>query len=188
MKENNKDLVSIKIEYFDTISCLTSMALTKNGFLFCAGEKEDHQLYAIVHQSGYDKPYTHNQMSANEIVEFTPRTAEEKGGELECSDSLEQYGPTSDLKVADLKGENNPHIYMLNSSGAGKSYLRIIKQGLRIKEVSSVKYQKALNIWTFKSAAHDEHDKLIIISFATKTLAMTLKPSGYALTKDAGIE
>ena len=47
MKENKKDVISIKIEYFDTISCLTSMALTKNGFLFCAGEKEDHQLYVM---------------------------------------------------------------------------------------------------------------------------------------------
>ena len=47
MKENKKDVISIKIEYFDTISCLTSMALTKSGFLFCAGEKEDHQLYVM---------------------------------------------------------------------------------------------------------------------------------------------
>ena len=76
---------------------------------------------------------------------------------------------------------------MISASGTDKSHLRIIKQGLRVKEVSTVKYQKALHIWTFKSSPADEHDKLIIISFATKTLAMTLKQSGYALTKDAGI-
>ena len=106
---------------------------------------------------------------------------------MHLSDKIEHYGPTADLKVVDIKGDSNSHIYMLNSAGSGKSYLRIIKQGLRVKEVSTVKYQKALNIWTFKNSAADEHDKLIIISFATKTLAMTLKESGYALTKDAGL-
>lgn len=163
------------------------MALTKNGFLFCAGEKEDHQLFAIVNSESSNNVYTHSQMGPDEVVEFVPKNIGEKG-ELQLSDKIEHYGPTADLKVADLKGDNNSHIYMLNSAGSGKSYLRIIKQGLRVKEVSTVKYQKALNIWTFKNSAVDEHDKLIIISFATKTLAMTLKESGYALTKDAGIE
>jgi hypothetical protein len=39
----------------------------------------------------------------------------------------------TDLKVADLKKDDNPQIYAINASGAGKSYLRIIKQGLRVK-------------------------------------------------------
>lgn len=187
MKENNKEVLSIKIEYFDTAFLMTSMALTKNGFLFCAGEKEDHQLYAIVHQEGQPKPYTHSQMAKEEVVEFVPRAAEEKG-ELDSSYTIEQFGPAADLKVADVRRDNNPNIYMLNSSGSGKSYLRIIKQGLRIREVSTVKYQKAYNLWSFKSSMTDEHDKLIIISFPSKTIAMTLRDTGYAQTKDAGIE
>lgn len=47
LKENNKDILSIKIEYFDTVAVLTSIAISKNGYLFCAGEKEDHRLYAL---------------------------------------------------------------------------------------------------------------------------------------------
>lgn len=53
--------------------------------------------------------------------------------ELGSTDNIEQFGPASDIKVADLNGDNNPQIYILNTSSAGKSYLRIIKQGLRIK-------------------------------------------------------
>ena len=52
---------------------------------------------------------------------------------LELVDSIEQYGPLTDLKVADLKEEGNPQIYAINASGAGKSYLRTIKQGLKVK-------------------------------------------------------
>lgn len=37
--KGKKEVISIKIQYFDTVSCLTSMALTKNGYLFCASEK-----------------------------------------------------------------------------------------------------------------------------------------------------
>jgi hypothetical protein len=39
----------------------------------------------------------------------------------------------TDLKIADLKDDGNPQIYTLNCAGSGKSYLHIIKQGLRIK-------------------------------------------------------
>jgi len=48
VKGDKKEFVSLKIEYFDTAAVLTSMSLTKNGFMFCAAEKEDHHLYMIL--------------------------------------------------------------------------------------------------------------------------------------------
>jgi hypothetical protein len=48
------------------------------------------------------------------------------------SDIIEQFGPTSDFKVTNFNQNKNLQIFMLNSSGSGKSYLRIIKQGLKI--------------------------------------------------------
>lgn len=39
----------------------------------------------------------------------------------------------TDLKVMDLKEEGNPQIYTVNASGKDKSYLRIIRQGLKVK-------------------------------------------------------
>ena len=94
-------------------------------------------------------------MLQSDVVEFKLEEEQAKKRELTVVDTIEQYGPAADLKVADIKGDNNPHIYMLNASGSGKSYLRIIKQGLRIKEVSTVKYQKALNLWSLKSNLED---------------------------------
>jgi splicing factor 3B subunit 3 len=101
---------------------------------------------------------------------------------------LEQYGPATDVKVADLKGDGNPQIYLLNASGSGRSYLRVIKQGLKVKELSSIKYQKGYDIWSLKSSLNDEYDSLIIISFAAKTAVLKLTESGYSQTSGTGIE
>ena len=48
----------------------------------------------------------------------------------------------SDLKIADLKEEGNPQIFAINSSGSGKSYLRVIKQGLKVDELMKIKYHQ----------------------------------------------
>lgn len=39
-------------------------------------------------------------------------------------------------------------MYMLNSSGPGKSYLRIIKQGLKVIEKKKVKFQTPQAMWS----------------------------------------
>lgn len=73
--------------------------------------------------------YTHSQMAQNNLVEFDIKTEKRM---LETTDTIEQYGPLTDLKIADLKEEGNPQIYAINASGTN-SYLRIIKQGLKVK-------------------------------------------------------
>lgn len=75
---------------------------------------------------------------------------------LEVVDMIEQWGPLSDLKIADLKEEGNPQIYAINSSGAGKSYLRIIKQGLKVKELNAIRYHQPQDIWCIKSSYKEE--------------------------------
>lgn len=139
-KGDKKEVVSLKIEYFDTAPILTSMSLTKNGFLFCAAEKEDHNLYMILKSQAKGEPvFTHSQMAQNKVIEFEP---EKEHKMLEVVDSLEQYGPLTDLKIADLKEEGNPQIYAINASGTGKSCLRIIKQGLKVKELNAIRYHQ----------------------------------------------
>ena len=78
-------------------------------------------------------------MAQNKIVEFDHTSSTKM---IESVDSLEQYGPLSDLKVADLKEEGNPQIYAINASGGGNNYLRIIKQGLNVKEHISIRYHQ----------------------------------------------
>lgn len=93
----------------------------------------------------------------------------------------------TDLKIADLKDDGNPQIYTLNSSGSGKSSLRIIKQGLRVKQLNAIKYIQPLDIWCLKTSQEDEFDKMIVMSFPTKTIVLTTTANGYSQTKDTGI-
>ena len=45
------------------------MCLTKNGFLFCASEKEDHHLYAVAStEEEVQQAYTHSQMQNSRLV------------------------------------------------------------------------------------------------------------------------
>jgi hypothetical protein len=89
-------------------------------------------------------------MGNDKIVKFDVINEPEKRI-LDETDTIEQYGPMTDLKIADLKDDGNPQIYTLNSAGSGKSYLRIIKQGLRVKQLNSIKYIQPLDIWCIKT-------------------------------------
>lgn len=45
------------------------MSLSKNGYLFCSAEKEDHKLYMIVNnEPNTEVVYTHSQMAQNNLV------------------------------------------------------------------------------------------------------------------------
>ena len=163
------------------------MSLTKNGYLFCAAEKEDHTLNLILKDEKKVEPvFTDTQMAQNNLVEFDPKHGEQRL--LEVTDSIEQWGPLTDLKVADLKDEGNPQIYALNASGEGKSCLRIIKQGLKVKELNAIKYHQPQEIWCLKNSQQDEHDRMIVLSLTNRTLVLTTTATGYSQTKDTGIE
>ena len=50
------------------------------------------------------------------------------------SDELEQFGPATDFKVTRFdENKKSLQMFLLNSTGPGrKSYLRVIKQGLKV--------------------------------------------------------
>ena len=144
-------------------------------------------LFLISNREHSQPVYTHSQMGNDKIVKFDVVNEPEKRI-LDETDTIEQFGPMTDLKIADLKDDGNPQIYTLNSAGSGKSYLRIIKQGLRVKQLNAIKYIQPLEIWCIKTLQEDEFDKMIIMSFPTKTIVLTTTANGYSQTKDTGIE
>ena len=80
------------------------MALTKSGYLFCSAEREDHRLYLILSDESSSEPlYTHSQMAQNNLVEFDHRSGRKM---LEVTDSIEQYGPLTDLKIINFAEKN----------------------------------------------------------------------------------
>lgn len=132
--------------------------------------------------------FTHSQMAQNKIIEFEPKTEGSENRILEAVDSLEQYGPLTDLKIADLQEEGNPQIYATNASGEGKSHLRIIKQGLKVKELNAIRYHQPQEIWCIKNSEKDDHDRMIILSLVSKTLVLTTTANGYSQTKETGLD
>ena len=80
----------------------------------------------------------------------------------------------TDLKVADLKEEGNPQIYAINASGVGNSNLRIIKQGLKVKQLNAIPSHEPHDIWCLKKSHSEEHDSMIIISMANKNKTLVL--------------
>jgi hypothetical protein len=71
------------------------------------------------------------------------------------SDVIEQFGPTSDFKVTNFNQNKNLQIFMLNSSGSGKSYLRILKQGLKVIEKKKAKCLTPQSMWSVKGTDND---------------------------------
>lgn len=71
------------------------------------------------------------------------------------SDIIEQFCPATDFKVTSFNQNKNLQIYMLNSAGSGKSYLRIIKQGLKVVEKKRAKCQTPQNMWSVKGIDND---------------------------------
>lgn len=88
--------------------------------------------------------YTHSQLGNDKVVRFDV-VVEEEARVLDLTDVVEQFGPMTDLKVVDLKDEGNVQIYTINSAGSeGKSSLRVIKQGLKVKQLNAIKYLQPL--------------------------------------------
>jgi splicing factor 3B subunit 3 len=77
----------------------------------------------------------------------------------------------TDVQVADLRDEGMPQIYLLSGSGA-RSSLRIIKQGLEVKELATKKLMKPQAVWTLKAQFTDKHDKYMVLSFTSQTVVL----------------
>jgi hypothetical protein len=66
-------------------------------------------------------------------------------------------------------------MYMLNSTGPGKkSYLRVIKQGLKVNEKKKVKFAAPIGMWSVKGPDNSDNIKLLIIGFPNKLTVLTM--------------
>jgi hypothetical protein len=68
---------------------------------------------------------------------------------------------------------------MINSSGPGKSYLRIIKQGLKVTEKKKVKFHAPQAMWSVKGTDGSENKKLLFFGYQNKVSAFTMTEGSY---------
>jgi splicing factor 3B subunit 3 len=64
----------------------------------------------------------------------------------------------------------------------------VIRQGLKVREIKSIRYHQPQDIWSIKNAQKDEVDRMIIISLPAKTLILTNTANGFSQTKDTGLD
>ncbi len=64
----------------------------------------------------------------------------------------------------------------------------MIRQGLKVREIKSIRYHQPQDIWSIKNAQKDEVDRMIIISLPAKTLILTNTANGFSQTKDTGLD
>lgn len=76
---------------------------------------------------------------------------------------------------------------MLNSSSKN-SYLRIIKQGLKVIEKKKVKCQTPIAMWSVKGNDDDDNMKLIVLGFPNKTIVFSLQEGSYVSSSEPGLE
>lgn len=81
-----------------------------------------------------------------------------------------------------------PQIYLLSGSGC-RSSLRVIKQGLEVKELATKKLAKPQAIWTLKASSDSPFDRYMVLSFASATVVLQLEENGTVNeAKDTGID
>ena len=163
----------LTIQYFDTIFPCTQLNILKPGYLFTAGEFNNHITYSFL-DVGDSDPNPVRTFSANKrdsIVKFNPRADPIN---LSPTDEFQNLASINDLKIEDLVGEGVPQIYIAQGRGA-YSKLRVLRHGLSVVEMAVTQMpQKPLSVMTIKGKTDDIYDKYMIVSFQSSTLVLSI--------------
>lgn len=79
--------------------------------------------------------------------------------------------------MEDLIGEGDPQIYALSGANS-RSSLKIIKQGLPVKEIGAIPIQKTQNVWTLKTNPNDKFHSYIFLSTISSTTSLQVNEAG----------
>ena len=109
----------LKVKYFDTLPPAVSLCVLKTGFLFAGSEFGAHALYQFIGTGEDDDPADAESSSAALVATdegYAPVFFAPRGGlkNLLLVDELPSLMPLTDMKVANLTGEETPQIYCLS--------------------------------------------------------------------------
>eukprot|EP00197_Chlamydomonas_leiostraca_P002569 CAMPEP_0202858070 /NCGR_PEP_ID=MMETSP1391-20130828/754_1 /ASSEMBLY_ACC=CAM_ASM_000867 /TAXON_ID=1034604 /ORGANISM="Chlamydomonas leiostraca, Strain SAG 11-49" /LENGTH=642 /DNA_ID=CAMNT_0049536943 /DNA_START=87 /DNA_END=2011 /DNA_ORIENTATION=- len=165
----------VKVKYFDTLPPCASICVLKTGFLFAASETGNHALYQFI-GTGDDEDVEASSLECEELEEgyrpvfFDPRPLKN----LLLVDEVPSLMPITDMKVANLLGEEIPQVYALTGRGP-RSALAVLRPGLAVTElaVSPLPGQPTA-VFTVRRAVGDEFDAYIVVSFTNATLVFSI--------------
>ena len=178
--ENDTQVKSISIKYFDTVPVAYSLTVILPAYLFVASESGNQILFqfigtgeeqgdpanSLIKQEKNDD--ASNQMSDFEV--FKPRSIKN----LDIFEQYESLSPILGMQIKDIAREMTPQIYTLCGSGISSS-LRVLRHGLEVTEMAVTQLPgNALSVWTVKKTRKDKFDSYIIISFPDSTLVLSI--------------
>lgn len=152
-------LLSIHVNYFDTVPVATNIQIFRSGFLFLASEWQSQRLYQI-QSLGDDRPQGGPTFVPRELVN------------LALVDQMENYAEITDGRVLNLGGEETPQIYALQGR-AHQSSLLVMRKGLHVTEVASTELpERPTGVWTLKKNIKDREDSFIVVAFSASTVVL----------------
>lgn len=96
----------ISIQYFDTITPCTQLNILRPGYLFTAGEFNNHVTYSFLDVGDSDpNPVRTYSASKGKEVRFNPRS---EAINLSATDEFQNLASINDMKIEDLSGEGTP--------------------------------------------------------------------------------
>eukprot|EP00892_Ulva_mutabilis_P005704 jgi/Ulvmu1/3505/UM162_0012.1 len=186
-------VTELKVQYFDTIPVATAMCILKTGFLFAASESGDHGYYDFLSLGDDDVELqatskTLEQQETDEgytPIQFDPRRVQN----LAIQDNVMSLAPMTDMKVANLLGEEVPQIFAACGRGP-RSTLRMLRPGLSVSEVAVTEVPaRPTAVWTVRRSHDDPYDDLIVISFADDKATLVLRVGDTVQeVNDSGLE
>lgn len=159
----------MKIVYFDSFPGASLICLSKNGFLFIGGCSKITDALYQVQKLAEDEKYTFDQDSLS--FEFKRH---EHLQNLELVDKIDATFPLTDAKLiqSSLGMSNTLHVCK------GKSELAILKCGISTTQLASSPLPRAANgIWTLKSSLSDQFHSILLISFESSSVLLSIAES-----------
>uniref|UniRef100_A0A7R9Z712 DNA damage-binding protein 1 n=1 Tax=Chlamydomonas euryale TaxID=1486919 RepID=A0A7R9Z712_9CHLO len=176
LQSEGDTVTEVRIKYFDTVPVCASIAVLKTGFLFAASESGNHALYQFIGTGEDDDDVESSSATLVETedgfqpVFFDPRPLKN----LALVDETPSLMPVTDMKVANLLGEEIPQIYAACGRGP-RSTLSVLRPGLAVSElaVSQLPGLPVL-VWTVRQSTTDEFDAYIVVGFSNATLVFCI--------------
>jgi splicing factor 3B subunit 3 len=164
-KEKPKEIL---VKYFDTVIPSVQLCISKDGLLFAASEFGNHELYQFK-SIGDSEGDTSVQVSSNDdsIKTFSPRSTPLN---LELFDTPKSLAPILSFKVADIAKDGGVNqIYALCGRGERSASMKVLRQGLSVLEMATLRLPKADTRGVFTIRDGDDCDKFIVVSFSDTT-------------------
>ena len=200
-KGDKTKILGMNVCLLDTLPVANALNISKLGFLFCAAEFGDHDLYRFnaidiegkaasctsvetmakfhPNESSISKYFT-TQLATEIATKFTPTILVN----LSRIATLESLAPTTGVLVGELAGnEVSPQLYTLTGRGP-RSSLRTLRHGAAVTELAvsdlpgvpgAVYTVQDQSLEAFESNLRI--DKYIVVSFADATLVLSIGES-----------